>query len=288
MTQHTVLASDSSNAIRSYDFPVLEAGNLSFPDGKYTITFEREAGGTSFVITHQIEGAPWLKRLLDAGDALYACTVSSPTSSYRDIVTSIEAEHKIHWDEDDLGEAPLLTPMIICAVRRTEKLREQRDGVHGIWAGRTVTIKKGNRLALGPVFQLQGSILHLLQLDEDSELAPGQFSVALLAENGLQFKVSLHPDLHRYLRVNHGDGARQHIMTHIVTACMALLQRDLERSDQDEEENGGPNSRDLMALEDFLGSHGLPRWDDEQFQPEKVATKLYPIRVPVPEEAQRP
>ena len=287
MIRHTVLATDSSNAIRSYDFPVLETGNMSFPEGKYTITFEREAGGESFVITHQIEGAPWLQRLLEAGDAFYACTVSSPMSSYRAIVKSTDAKHAISWNEDDLGEAPLLTPMIISAVQQRIILRGRRDGVHRIWSGRRVTIRKGNRLALGPVFQLQGSIAHLLRLDEDPELAPGQFSVASMTENGFQFKVSLHPELHRYLRVNHGDGGRHHIMTHIVTACMALLQRDSKRNDEDEEDEGS-TSRDLMALEELLSQHDLPRWDDEQFQPEKVATKLYPIRTLAPNGAKKP
>ena len=67
-------------------------------------------------------------------------------------------------------------------------------------------------------------------------------------------------------------------MTHIVTACLALLQRDFQ---EDSEEDGGWKSlRNLRAFAEFLERENLGHWSDEEFFPEKVATKLYPHSLP--------
>ena len=281
MKQHVVSAQDSSNSIRSYRLPVLEAGNLSFPNGKYILEFERSVDGSSINICHRIEGARLISELLENRCAEYACIVSSPISSYRDITRSNDPTHAVEWDEKDMGEPPLLTPMIVCSVDREIVLNSREHEVHEIWDGRTIAIEKGTRLALGPVFQLQGSILHLLKLTEDSNLGKGEFRVAAVQENGFRFRVNLHPELHQYLKVDRGDGTRPHIMTHIVTACLALLQR--EYPSRTDEEDGQSDPRGLMVLGDHLKSRKLPHWRDEEFQPELVATKLYPHELPVQE-----
>lgn len=65
-------------------------------------------------------------------------------------------------------------------------------------------------------------------------------------------------------------------MTHVVTACFALLQRDFSAVG-DTEEDGWLGDRNLEALADFLEREGLPHWGEaESFQPERVATELYP------------
>ena len=141
----------------------------------------------------RIEGAPLISRLLSEGKARYVCAVSSPVSSYRRTHVSHTESHSIRWDENDLGEPPLFTPMIVCVAKCDLKLSEERDGVHGIWDQQMVTIETGSRLALGHVVQLRSSILQLLSLQIKKDLSNGEFFVDPLTEQGFQFRVNLSP-----------------------------------------------------------------------------------------------
>ena len=278
MSEIVTLARASSNAIRSHSFPVLEAGNISFPNGRYTLEFEPGSDQTSFVLRHRIDGAPLISRLLDEGKARYVCAVSSPISSYRRTHVSRTASQRIEWDEQDLGEPPLFTPMIVSVESCSLLLKEQQDGVHGIWDEQVVNITTGSRLALGHVVQLRSSILQLLSLHANNDLGDGEFYVDAETEQGFQFRVSLNPDLHAFLQFAGKEGVRGHIMTHIVASCLALLQRSFHEDSEDE--GGWRSHRNLRAFEGFLKSRNLPHWSDDEFRPEWVATKLYPHALP--------
>ena len=278
MAEIVTLARATSNAIRSHSFPVLEAGNISFPDGRYILDFEPGSDRASFVLTHRIEGAPLIARLLDEGKARYACAVSSPISSYRRTHLSRTARQQIQWDQQDLGEPPLFTPMIVSVVPCNLELDDQHDGVHRVWNGRSINLAAGSRLALGHVVQLRSSILQLLSLHASQELEDGEFLVDAETEQGFQFRVKLNPDLHAFLKTADREGVRAHIMTHIVTACLALLQRDFREDSEDE--GGWRSHRNLSAFAEFLKGRNLPHWCDDEFRPESVATKLYPHALP--------
>lgn len=269
------VASAPSNAIRSHDHPMLESGNLSFPEGRYLLDFRPGEDRSSYVVTHRIEGAPLIDRLLECGQAQYACIVSSPISSYRRTHVSSDARHRVGWDGDDLGEPPLFTPMILCSEPRTITLDAKRDGVHRIWDNQRIDLEKGSRLALGSVIQLESSILQLLSLHEDEHLQEGQFFVDI-NEEPFRFRVRLSSRLHKFLRFPK-DPVRNHIMTHIVTACLARLQRDYT---SDDGESGWQSFRNLRAFADYLDHKGIEHWSDPDFRPEKVATALYPHVLP--------
>ena len=278
MNEIVTLARSASNAIRSHRFPVLEAGNISFPNGRYILKLEPGRDRASFVLSHRIEGAPLISRLLDEDRARYVCAVSSPISSYRRTHVSRTASQRIKWDQNDLGEPPLFTPMIVSVASCNLLLREKEDGVHCIWDAQEVAIERGSRLALGHVVQLRSSILQLLSLHEKQDLVDGEFYVDAETEQGFQFRVNLSPRLHQFLQVPRKDGIREHVMTHIVTACLALLQRDFQ--DDSEEEGGWRSHRNLVAFSDFLKRRDLPHWSDDDFRPEWVATKLHPHALP--------
>ena len=284
MSEIVTLARSPSNAIRSHGFPVLEAGNISFPSGRYSLEFEPGSDRASFVLRHRIEGAPLISRLLDEGKARYLCAVSSPISSYRRTHVSTTAAQRIQWSENDLGEPPMFTPMIVSVASCSFRLSEERDGVHGIWNARPVTITKGSRLALGYVVQLRSSILQLLSLHANKDLGEGEFHVDAETEQGFQFRVNLNPSLHTFLQFAGKDGIRPHIMAHIVTACLALLQRDFHEDSEDE--GGWKSHRNLRAFADFLRDRDLPHWSDDGFRPEWIATQLYPHALPEKPEAE--
>ena len=69
-------------------------------------------------------------------------------------------------------------------------------------------------------------------------------------------------------------------MTHIVTACLARLQKDYANDDGD---TGWQSFRNLRALADYLEHKGHEHWSDPDFRPERVATALYPHVLPGPD-----
>lgn len=273
MTEIVTSARSSSNVIRTHGFPVLEAGNVSFPDGRYFVRFQPGRDRASFVLTHRVECCPLLNRLLENGHARYVCAVSSPMSSYRKIHVSDDPTQTIAWSVDDLGEPPLFSPMILSTVSHELALNSRRDGVHGIWNRKRVSLEKGSRLAIGHVVHLKSSILHLLSFVQNPDLDGGTFLVKA-QEEPFRFLVNLGPNLHAALRRKGGDPNRGNIMTHVVTACLALLQREYFKDS--EEEGGWRSIRPLLAFAEHLRSKGQPHWSDDGFRPEQVATALYP------------
>ena len=270
-----VVSAGPSNAIRAHEHPMLESGNLSFPRGRYWVDFVPGENRSSCLITHRIEGAALISRLLEANQARYACIVSSPASGYRQTQVSESAEQEVRWNVGDLGEPPLFTPAIVCWTRQELELSASRDDVHRIWDKQVIALSKGSRLALGDVIQLQSSILHLLSIHPDDRLGGGQFCVEIESEP-FRFRANADPALHKFLR--HPSGEMRHsIMTHIVTACLARLQRDYG---DDDGESGWQSHRNLKAFADFLAAKGHGHWTDDEFRPEKVATAIYPLLLP--------
>ena len=278
MSEIVSIARSSSNAVRSHGFPVLETGNLSFPDGRYAVGFRPGEDRASFVLEHRIEGAPLISRLLQDKIARYVCAVSSPMSSYRQTHVSSTSPQRVQWDTEDLGEPPLFTPMIVSGASCELRLDRSQDGVHEIWHDKRIVFEKGSRIALGPVVQLRSSILQLLSFHANRELEDGRFVVVAEMEEGFRFRVDLNPRLHAFLKYTSKDSTRDHIMTHIVTACLSFLQRDFVTDDDDD--GGWKSYRNLLAFADFLKDRNLPHWTDEEFRPEQVSTALYPHTVP--------
>ena len=275
-----VVAPGTSNAVRAHEHPMLESGNPSFPQGRYRLRLTPGDDRCSFRVAHEIEGAALVTRLLESGDARCGCVVSSPRSGFRDLHMAESTEHEVRWDVADLGEAPLFTPTIVCALQRELKLRSARDDLHPIWDKQVITLRKGSRLALGNVVQLQSSILHLLSLHLDDRAGDRQFHVEIESEP-FRFRANVGAALYRCLRF-YGGVTRHNIMTHIVTACLARLQRDYAR---DDDETGWASHRNLRALADYLAAKGQPHWTDEEFRPEQVATAVYPLALPDADES---
>lgn len=272
MTVIETSAATPSNAIRTHSFPVLEAGNISFPYGVYSVGFAPGADRHSFTLEHRVRGASLISRLLAEDKARYVCAISSPRSSYRRTFTSREPAQVVRWNNDDLGEAPQFTPMIVSVGTGHLALDEVRDGVHESWAGHRLRLRAGQKLAVGQVVYLKASVLQMLSLHADEALPEGCFVVDGDTEHGFHFHVRVNTALHRFLRVGGADQARQNIMTHIVGACFSLLQREYG---DDDDEGGWPTHRNLVALQETLLNQGLPHWTDDSFHPEEVATRLH-------------
>ena len=267
-------AADPNPSSRALPWPVLEAGNASFPEGEYSVTCENKETGQSFTLRHQVQGAPLIERWLDEGKVEYVCTVAAPRSMYRKLHKSGTPEQVIAWQQRDLGEFPMFTPMLVAREDIQHVAVAESDGLNPLWNGRELNLHPGARIAVGPTFKFQSGIAGILDFVEDKDLPDGQLRVIASNEDGFKFKVHLATNLHRHLEFHRNDAAGKNIMVHIVSAAFSLLQRELD--DDDEEEGGWQSFPNLLALADLLRERGIPHWAEDGFQPEGAATKLYP------------
>ena len=272
-------ARTANSAVRGHTFPALESGNLSFPDGRYVVRFDARSDGCSFNVRHRIEGAPLIDEAIANGFAQFVCTVASPVSSYRVSHVSESSTQVVTWNNGDLGEPPMFTPMVVVTGQFARTLDQARHGVHPLWHGRQVTFEAGMRLALSDVVLMRSSVLNMLVFHRDPTLGNGEFQVEADTREGFRFRVELAPDLHAFLKYDSGDPRRGHIVTHILSACLGLLKS--EYADDDGDEDGGWRSfRGLQAIADRLKALDLPHWSEgKDFAPELAASRLLPHRV---------
>ncbi|MDE2661603.1 MAG: hypothetical protein OXI39_01180 [Gemmatimonadota bacterium] len=268
-------AAASANTIGSYRHPVLEEGNLSFPNGRYVVAFPEDGVGSEELrLEHRVERASLIKRLIRQKKAEYACIVSSPKSFYRRTLLQRSPSQRVRWSDRDLGEPPLFTPVILCTDAVAVDLDSARDEVHPAWHGIRVEIPRGARLAVGHVFDLRSSVTQLITIQPDETLSGSTFLVDT-GSDPFRFVVKCGPELIRYFRSAPRSETRSNIMTHVVTACLAVLQRQF----RDPEEW----DRNLSRLADHLAGKYPYGWDEEDFHPEEAATVLYPHVLPDPD-----
>ena len=278
----SVNTSDPASAIRSFPWPVLEAGNGAFSKGVYTVDVEHRERGRSFELAHQVQGAGLIERWIQEQKVHFACAVAAPVLAYRQLHRSSEPAHIVRWEPDDLGAHPLFTPMILSATELRFTIEAGRDGVNTLWDGRTADLPKGARLAIGPTFALQSGLLGLLEFRRGDELESGRFRMEASREGGFRFNVYLAPDLHGFLRSHRQEAVGWNIMTHIVSTALAQLHKDYR---DDDGEEGWKSYANLVALAEELERRGLRHWAEDAFEPELVATTLYPHKAVVAEDA---
>lgn len=276
MTEIITKAAESANTIGSYRHPVLEEGNLSFPNGRYVIAFPDDAvSHEELRLEHRVERAGLIKRLIRQEKAEYACIVSSPKSFYRRTLRQSSPSQRVTWSDRDLGEPPLFTPVILCTEAIDVDLDTDRDEVHSAWHGVHVKIPRGARLAVGHVFDLRSSVTQLITIQPDETLSGSTFLVDT-GSDPFRFVVKCGPELIHYFRKAPQSVTRSNVMTHVVTACLAVLQRQFDDPEEWD--------RNLHRLADHLTQKYPHRWDDEDFHPEEAATVLHPHVLPDPDE----
>ena len=272
----TVLGSDTAPGSRVFAWPVLEAGNGSFPEGAYTVRLAQGQPGRSFQLTHEVAGASLIESWIAAGKVLFVCTVASPISAYRAAHCSAAPTHEVSWDPDDLGEHPKFTPMLVSSRAFEHTISADSDGVVPQWDGIKVRLQRGSRIAVCPTFQLRSGLIGLFDFRLEETFSPRLFKVEPSTEEGFRFKVYLAKNLFEYLQYQRQEASKASIMTHIVSAALSHLKSNYTEDDEDE---GWRSFSGLRSLATHLQSEGLGHWGDDNFDPEFVATSLYPHRV---------
>ena len=266
----------SSETVRCLPYPILESGSLSYHRGEYRVTALAGGDGRSVTLRHEIQGAPLVDSLLREGRARYACLVSVPATGYRRLEQSDTAEQRVEWRLDVVGEPPMLRPLIL-AIEPIQCILGEEHGLARAWHGVQLTIPIGARLALHEYLRTNSSIHNLVVLKNGPEMNDGTLKVQECTEDGFYFLVTCATDVFRFLQNPSGyPNHRLSILTHIVSRCFELLKGLDGNPNGTETDVDWTSFRSLKALAAELRSKGLPCWDEEEFDPIKVSTQLYP------------
>lgn len=278
-TSLSIRGSDPGSSTRVFQWPVLESGNASFENGVYSIACEDKERGKSFFLEHEVEGASLIERWIQAGKLVFVCSVAAPRSMYRVLHNAHVPRQSVEWEQEDLGEFPMFTPMIVTRDEIHHIADSSVDGLSRIWDGKEFLLPRGARVAVGPTFGFQSGISGLLEFNLDEGLEEGRFKVEPSSENGFTFKVHLAQNLYNHLRYQYQrtEPAGMNIMVHVVSAALARLRQDYSQDDGEEGWRSFPN---LVGLADMLEQKGLGHWANEDFRSEVVATGLYPHKLP--------
>ncbi|MYA96676.1 MAG: hypothetical protein F4X91_09760 [Nitrospinae bacterium] len=267
--------------VRSLPYPIIEEGNLSYPNGEYQVETTPQQDGVSVLLNHTVKGAAFLERLVSERKAKYGCLVSVPLTGYRKLHLSDEASQRVEWDMGVVGEPPMLRPVVV-SVTETSCMLGPEDEVAEAWQGREIAIPKGARLALQSYLRPTSSLHHLLHVVQEPNFRDGCFEVKPCEEEGFYFKVHAASDLFPFLQNSGGHAKhRGSVLTHVVCRCLEILARDYSEPDED----GGDNSKweafpNLRSLASELEKNELPIWEEDGFSADKVATQLYPHNPP--------
>lgn len=276
-TSLSIRGSDPGSSTRVFQWPVLESGNGSFENGVYSVVCEDKERGKSFFLEHNVQGSSLIESWIHAENLIFVCTVAAPCSMYRALHKSQDRRQLIAWDQEDLGEFPIFTPMMVARREIHHVADSSADGLSRIWDGKELLLPRGARVAVGPTFKFQSGITGLLDFNLDENLEGGRFRIEPSSENGFTFKIYLARNLYDYLRYHRREPAGRNIMVHIVSAALVRLHQDYSRDDGEEGWKSFPN---LVGLADMLKQKELGHWADEDFRPEVVATDLYPHKLP--------
>ena len=272
-----------SNMVRAFPFPVLEDGNLSFPEGEYAPEITIDENDCAAEIHHKIMAAPLIEHLINNKKAACCCTVSIPKTGYRELFQGDSFSQNITWGRDWVGEPPTLRPLIVCTGKIVHKLQEE-DGVHDMWVGETIYFQKGAKIAVGSDFRPTSSIQSLLKIENDDSLKPGQMQINPTTDNGFYFIVKVASDLYKFLRSPGGSDHNKHsrsILIHAVSSCFSILANEYSNANSEE---GWQSYSNLRALAGDMENKQIVVWYEDDFKPEKAATALYPHLIPVSEE----
>ena len=273
-----------TNVVHSFPFPVLDEGNLSFPSGYYDVSAQTITS-TSVKITHKLENAGLIERLLNNNEAKYGCLLAVPITGHRSLSLSTEAVQTVKWDIGIVGEPPIIRPIIV-TTKQIECELTSDDDVADVLIGKKIQIPKGARLARGKYLRSISSLESLLDINKDEDLPDGCFVVEASENDGYRFRVNVAPDIFDFISIPRpNDPLYRSIGAHMASRCFEILGTEQgyegeEAPDNDNGEQKWAEHSNLVMLSDLLRERGLPHWSDDNFKPEEVALQLYPLILP--------
>lgn len=122
--------SRANSIVKALPYPAIEDGNFSFPNGVYEIKPKASGNSeTKATLCHELKGASFVEKLIQNGEAKFACLVSVPKTGFRKLCIANSNEQEIIWDLNVVGEPPILGPVIVYVGDGMRHKLTKQDGV---------------------------------------------------------------------------------------------------------------------------------------------------------------
>ncbi len=281
---------------RSYPFPVLEklensgTQRVARPPyqpsaGYYFAEAEFDGGDTNATImmTHHLSGNNLVVDLLEQGKAIFAITVSAPDTMFRRIIVEDQAMSLLDGDEFVLRQPVVLkkadftgTVYVRGSVIVTQKVAVEVESGHGLMpalVGSRFSMPQGTVIATEAMHAFGiGTLSALFKLRVNKKLADGQIKVEPVDADGYRFIV--HAGTRLFQQMSRANGPAE--KAHTRSICTHALSRGLEilRAYSEDDSEWWKSFPNLRWLEGQIEDLSCPRWDQDDFCAEVVATAL--------------
>ena len=240
---------------------VENGSRLDWTDADYRL--DMRVGDGYARVTHQLDNAPSLERLIEDGHAHWAVELRSPKTLLSRTHTSTVREMEVRWDQQEVDGLIYLIPGLIA----TRDVQLDGQGLDEIWSAGPLDIPTGWWLVRGNVRRVGTLREALLTFEEDTSLPSGGMRVAPDPSDGRpRFVVSVASDIRP--AVEH-DRSMQ--VAALVGACAlfpTVFSPDVEQE----------HSALLGEIRDLLEAADVPDWTDrENYDPARVATLIEPL-----------
>lgn len=222
----------------------------------YRPTLRFDARGAT--VSHELQGAPKLARLIEEGRAAWAVEVRCPKTLMARVETGNEPSQRVEWCSDDVDETVFLVPGVV------------------VLEGQSPGEAKGRWLVRGDPQRTRALSESLLVYERSDGLEDGRMEVRPAFRSGkagerteaLRFTVSLAPDVYRRIWTD-----RSLQVAALIGAC-GWFPRLFGRA-------GAGDDEPALAREvrERLAAYpGVPLWDEgNAYDPARVATALEPL-----------
>lgn len=283
-----------------YPFPVLHENTLDYRDAKAYSAELHRYGNTEVVIKHSLMRDTLVGSLVLQGRAAFYSTVSVRGTTFRCTQTVNQAEVKSIQDMLEAEQVVSIpefpwSPEVFASsgavLLESEEVSTQTECDLAEFFRDDTAIKfpAQARLAFKDWVRFF-SMGALFQINSDSSIENGAFSVEPARSSRLQITISLSPTLYDdVVGMNRDSSVRRHIL------CAALSQvfQELWQKQQvvDQESNlfdGKEEAKQLLELAEglrqYLENRKIPTWEDPNFNPAYSASLCYRVEIPETEE----
>ena len=258
-----------SQLTNSYPYPIMEEGRYDYLESMSYEVEQIEGSSEYITFEHKVEGDNLISQLLKNGEAKFVTTVVLKSALYRETFGGVEKITDVHGKQRIPLRTTFETQSFVSSIvyigdDKEIILDSSKMGLDEFWNNTKVQLLKGSILATAGWRELENSASDLLTVKKDENIKYG-FDVEIDPKEGGRFKALVNPKL--YDAVNEmakTDEHRRSIIIHILCVGFMALQKYYK-------ENGSDELTNFNGIKLELKSKEMSTWEDEEFNPNRVA-----------------
>jgi len=258
-----------SQLANSYPYPVLEEDRYDYLENMRYKVEQIEGSSDYITFEHKLEGDNLISQLLKSGEAKFVTTVVLKSALYRETFDRVEkvthtyAKQKVPL-KTTFETQSFISVVIYIGEDREIVLDANKMGLDEFWDDTKVQLLKGSILATAGWRELENSASDLLTVKRDEEVKYG-FDVEIDPKEGGRFIAKMNPKLYDSLNaMPNNDEHRRSIIIHVLCVGFMALQKYYD-------ENGSDELTNFNGIKLELKSKNMPTWEEEGFNPNRVA-----------------